>query len=167
MMKTIEAKMKPWREDRRLREHVHDPYKTRKKLPDPTLCPDCGAVFHKGRWSWGDAPSDAARERCQACHRIADGYPAGYVRLRGAFVFDHKDEILGLVRNTEKLEKGEHPLHRVMNIAEGRDEIEITTTDIHLPRRIGEALAHAFEGDLDYHYDEETYMIRINWRREA
>jgi len=166
-MKDIEAKTRPWRQDRRLREHVHDPYTTRRKLSEPTVCPDCGAVFHKGRWTWGEAPQNAEQERCQACHRIADNYPAGYLSLRGAFVFDHKDEILGLARNTEKLENGEHPLHRIMNIDVGDDEIEITTTDIHLPRRIGEALAHAFEGELDYHYEDEAYRIRIDWVREA
>jgi hypothetical protein len=43
----------------------------------------------------------------------------------------------------------------------------ITTTDIHLPRRIGEALHRAYEGDLDFHYEEEAYSIRVTWRREA
>ena len=35
------------RGERMIRERVHDPYKTRLKLPDPTVCPRCGAVFHK------------------------------------------------------------------------------------------------------------------------
>jgi len=33
-------------------EHVHDPYKTRLKLAEPTVCPKCGALFHEGRWRW-------------------------------------------------------------------------------------------------------------------
>jgi hypothetical protein len=33
------------RGDRLIRERIHDPYKMRLKLPDPTLCPDCGAVL--------------------------------------------------------------------------------------------------------------------------
>ena len=43
----------------------------------------------------------------------------------------------------------------------------VTTTDIHLPRRIGHALEHAFKGKLDTHYNEEEYFIRIQWRRDA
>jgi hypothetical protein len=38
------------RRDRLIHEHVHDPYKTRLQLPEPTVCPQCGAVFHEGRW---------------------------------------------------------------------------------------------------------------------
>ena len=30
------------RGDRLIREHVHDPYKTRLKLTEPTVCPQCG-----------------------------------------------------------------------------------------------------------------------------
>jgi hypothetical protein len=43
------------RRDRLIREHVHDPYKTRLKLPEPTVCPQCGAVFNEGRWHWAPA----------------------------------------------------------------------------------------------------------------
>ena len=42
------------RGDRLMRERVHDPYKTRLKLRDPTLCPQCGAVYSKGRWHWAE-----------------------------------------------------------------------------------------------------------------
>lgn len=166
-MKQRSKPIAPRRQDRLLRERVHDPYKTRLKLPEPTVCPDCGAHYHGGRWTWDRAPQGAQEERCQACHRIRDHYPAGYLSLRGAFVFQHKDEILHLARNTEMAEKGEHPLHRIMTVEERPDEIEITTTDIHLPRRIGEALFRAFEGDLNFHYDEESYLIRVRWTRQA
>ena len=37
------------------------------------------------------------------------------------------------------------------------------TTDIHLPRRIGEAVKRAFHGTLDEHFDEGGYFVRVNW----
>lgn len=155
------------RKDRRIRERVHDPYKTRLKLPDPTICPDCGALFRKGRWQWTDHPPAGANEEiCQACNRIRDDYPAGTVTLTGGFVDSHRDEILGLVRNQGQLENGEHPLHRIMNIEAAPGRVVVTTTDIHLPRRIGEAVQHAFNGALDFHYEEEAYFLRVNWTRE-
>ena len=50
-----------------------------------------------------------------------------------------------------------------MDIKEEGGGIVITTTDIHLPRRIGEALHHAYHGDLDFHYIKESYLIRVRW----
>ena len=154
------------RGDRLIRERVHDPYKTRLKLPDPTVCPRCGAVFHKGRWTWESAPGGAHEELCQACRRVSDGYPAGIVTLRGAFLKTHRTEILSLARNQEKMEKSARPLHRIMAIKDKGEEIEITTTDIHLPRRIGQALHNAYKGEFDFHYDENGYFVRVNWTRE-
>lgn len=155
------------RGDRVIRERVHDPYKTRLKLSEPTVCPQCGAVFSNGRWTWDAAPAGANQERCQACHRINDAYPAGVVTLRGDFLKQHAAEILNLARNQEKLENGEHPLHRIMDVSESDAAIEITTTDIHLPRRIGQAIHSAYEGDLEFHYDKGGHFIRIAWTRDA
>ncbi|MBZ0325234.1 MAG: ATPase, partial [Alphaproteobacteria bacterium] len=55
------------RDDRLIRERVHDPYKTRLKLTDPAVCPDCGAVYLSDRWTWEPAPAGAEETRCQAC----------------------------------------------------------------------------------------------------
>ncbi len=166
-MKDRDLPQKEQRRDRLIRERVHDPYKTRLKLAEPTACPKCGAVYRDGRWSWAPSPEGANQELCQACHRINDRYPAGEVTLSGGFLGQHRAEILNLVRNLETQEKGEHPLHRIMAIEDGSDGVVITTTDIHLPRRIGQALNDAYEGVLDFHYDEEGYYIRVAWHRDG
>jgi len=41
----------------------------------------------------------------------------------------------------------------------------VTTTGIHVARRIGEALARAYKGDLSYQYAEGEKRIRVYWRR--
>jgi hypothetical protein len=51
--------------------------------------------------------------------------------------------------------EAEHPLHRVIAIEDRGEEIEVTTGDIHLARRTGQALHVACEGGLDFHYDAE------------
>ena len=71
-----------------------------------------------------------------------------------------------LMHRQEELEKGEHPLHRIMDIRDEEDGLVITTTDIHLPRRLGEAVHHAYHGALDFHYEEEEYRLRVNWSRD-
>jgi hypothetical protein len=35
----------------------------------------------------------------------------------------------------------------------------------HLPRRIGEALTHAYHGELVMHYDQNEDFVRVTWTR--
>lgn len=35
------------------RDHILDPYQVQQKLPEPTACGQCGAVYRHGRWKWG------------------------------------------------------------------------------------------------------------------
>ena len=106
---------------------------------------------------------DAHEELCQACHRINDKYPAGVVTLTGSIVQHQKAEIIGLVHHQEQAEKKEHPLNRIMSIVETADSVVINTTDIHLPMRIGKAIKRAFHGELNHHFDEHGYFLRVNW----
>lgn len=164
-MKTQFTGFHPVRRDRLVQDNRHDAYKAKHKLPEPTVCPNCGAVFHEGRWQWMDRPANAHEERCPACHRIHDAFPAGFVSVGGTFFKDHRDELLHLARNEEARAKAEHPLKRIMNIEDQDDGILITTTDIHLARGIGEALHHAYQGELEYHYNEQENLLRVMWQR--
>ena len=157
------GRFQPIRHDRLLQEQEHDAYKSRGKLPEPSVCPQCGAIFHQGRWQWGKTPDGAHSAMCPACHRIHDHFPAGFVTLKGNFIWEHRDEVMNLVHNQEKRERLEHPLKRIMDIQEKADEILITTTDIHLARSIGDALHHAYKGSLAYHYNQAQNLLRVEW----
>lgn len=161
------AKPSGARRDRTIQEARHDAYKAKGKLPEPTICSRCGAVFHKGRWSWGTKPPKAHETVCPACERIKDKYPAGLVTLKGTFLNQHREEVLGLARNAEKLEKAEHPLSRIMAIKDQGNLIVISTTDTHLPQRIGEALHDAYEGQVTIQYSKGDQHIRVTWERET
>jgi NMD protein affecting ribosome stability and mRNA decay len=102
---------------------------------------------------------------CPACQRIKDEYPAGFVTLSGEFLQEHREEILGLVHNVEEREKAQHPLKRIMEIRDEAGEISITTTDLHLARSIGDALHHAYAGELDYEYAKGADSLRVTWKR--
>jgi len=115
-MKTERGGWRMIRRDELRDELVHDTYKSGKKLAEPSRCPDCGAVYHRGRWTWGETPAGAAAATCPACHRIKDEFPAGRVTLKGEFFAAHRDEIVHLVRNRESKERAEHPLQRIIAI---------------------------------------------------
>jgi len=148
-----------------LQPHLADSYEARAKKGQSTVCPDCKAVFRAGRWQWLHEPEAAHHERCPACRRIHDRLPAGYVKLEGAFFEQHREEVLALVRNLEQKEKAEHPLQRLMAIADEGGGVLVTTTDSHLARSIGEALRHAYHGEVEIHHNPDDNLARVHWKR--
>jgi NMD protein affecting ribosome stability and mRNA decay len=153
------------RRDRLIREREHDTYKVRGKLPDPTACPECGAIYRDGRWMCGPAPEGANEVACPACQRIRDRYPGGYLALSGGFLTEHGAEIIALAHNVEAREKQQHPLKRIMEIEESEHAFEITVTHPNLARAIGEAVHRAYQGELDFHYTDEENVLRVRWHR--
>lgn len=164
-MKADRGGWRPIRREQLLQEFVHDSYKAKRKLPEPTRCPKCGAVYRAGRWTWEKAPAGTDETICPACHRIQDRFPAGYVTITGGFFREHKDEVLNRVRNCEEREKTEHPLERIAGIEESGDRALVTTTSVHLARLISEALYDSFKGQLDYSYNQEENLLRATWSR--
>jgi hypothetical protein len=87
------------------------------------------------------------------------------VKLTGPFCRDHRAELIALSRYLEKSERAEHPLQRIMDIVEEDGGVLITTTDIHLAHRIGEALHHAYKEAFESHYNREEKLLRVRWSR--
>lgn len=143
----------------------HDPYQARAKYREPTACGGCGIVFQDGRWQRGSAPAACVRSLCPACMRVRDRLPAGRVLLEGEFFAAHREEVLNLVRHEAEREHADHPLARIMAILPEGERTAVTTTDIHLPQRIGEALRSAYQGELDVAYGRDEYSVRVVWRR--
>ena len=153
------------RKDRLVKERGHDAYHSRTKLPDPTVCTECGAVYMKGRWIWTDAPEGADHTTCPACRRIADRFPVGHIEMKGDFFSAHRDEILNLVQHIEQKEKSSHPMERIMAIDDAPNGAIVTTTGIHLARGIGSALSSAYCGSLTVKYLNEDTCVKVNWVR--
>ncbi|GAB6389796.1 BCAM0308 family protein [Stutzerimonas marianensis] len=107
--------------------HV-DPYLA--EMPGSSAhCPQCGAVYRQGRWSWQQTvPDDAKSHICPACRRIADNQPAGTLHLAGSYLEAHREEVLGLIHNTEAAEKAQHALERLIEVSEQQGGLRTTTT---------------------------------------
>lgn len=151
--------------DRMLRERVHDPYRTRTKLREPTVCPTCAAVYQAGRWQWLERPEGSREKLCPACCRTRDGYPGGVVHVEGDYWLVHEQDVMNLIRNIEAREKRTHPLKRIMGMESAGGCLRVETTDLHLARSIGEALHAANCGDLHYQYPLESSFLEVRWRR--
>jgi hypothetical protein len=172
-MKDIRRHKKPigqsrQRRDEMWQERIHDPYKARAKHAGPALCSQCGAAWDAGRWFWASRPlPNAEKVLCPACHRVSDKYPASEIHVSGSFALAHLPEIIDLIRKCEAREAKQHPLARIASIETRENELYVTTTDLHLPRVIANALERAFKRQAEYHYDLEGYYARIKWSREA
>jgi NMD protein affecting ribosome stability and mRNA decay len=153
------------RQDRLIKEKQNDVYVDRQKYSEPTLCIKCNALYINGRWTWQHAGQEVSRAVCPACKRIADNYPAGTIEISGVFYEHHQDEMMNLIMNVEKQEKTQHVLERIMRATRQGNKTVVTTTGIHLARRIGEALARSYKGDLSFQYLDADKGIRVTWER--
>lgn len=160
--------MADWLHDREATEYEHDPYRLKHQPAGTAKCERCQAWFHEGRWSWADPGAVyGPAVVCPACRRIADAYPAAVLELGGAYLAAHKDEVLNLIENAAALEGKEHPLERIMAIETSEQGLRVTTTGLHLARRLGNAIHRACRGELHLRYLDGEDQLRVTWRRDA
>jgi NMD protein affecting ribosome stability and mRNA decay len=153
------------RRDRLIKQKRHDAYEEKLKLPDPTLCTECGVLYTDGRWVW-TGTEDAVNETvCPACRRIAERNPAGFVTVRGEFYKARMDEVENLVHNAEKAETLQHPMERLVEVTREAEGLLVTTTGVHLARRVGDALSRAYGGDYSIEYLDDEKRVRISLTR--
>jgi hypothetical protein len=143
----------------------NDPYRLTEKLPGGATCRSCGLTVQQGRWTWSSPEKAALSTTCPACRRLEDDYPAGYLMLEGPFFGQKRKEIMNLVRNVAEAEKKEHPMERVMAVRKDGEATLITTTGVHIARRLGESLKRSYRGDLKINYEDGEKRIRVSWFR--
>ena len=136
-----------------------------RKPAGPACCPDCGAIYRRGRWRWEEVPAAARTLQCPACWRVRTRDPAASVTLSGEFLASHRDQIVARVRACERAENRTHPLQRIIALSAAGKGLRVTTTDPHLARRIGDALYAAYKGELEYRYNEKDDLLRVSWCR--
>lgn len=153
-----------------VREGREAPYRLHGSYPDQTHCTSCGVAFEGGKWAWPHQLTSGkplVKEIvCPACRRVQDGYPAGWLTLSGPYLAAHESTILDLVRVEQQLEQEEHPMNRIMAIERTDEGTVITTTDVHLPRRLANAIHRAYSGQVTGGYTLGDEEVRLAWHRE-
>ena len=155
----------PPKDERAYEARNEDPYQSRGKYQEPSVCTGCGAVFKKGHWCWGVIEPGAHKHLCPACQRVHDKAPAGVVNITGDFFSQHKEEIISLLHNLEAKEKSRHPLQRIINISMQEQGLIVSLADFHLTKGVIDALQHAYQGKSDLNFAENDGVIRGSWQR--
>jgi hypothetical protein len=141
-----------------------------RQLPEaqePTICWVCGAVCDEGRWQWMPVPREARLARCAACLRTLRNEPAGVVSLGGGFVGQHREAVRALVRQLAATESRLHATSRIITLHDTPGSVQVTTTDIRLPRKIAEAAKDLWDGEVSFGYGEGRYFLHARWWRGA
>lgn len=155
-----------YRKNKLIKDRRKDVYIDQITLKEAAICSKCNAVYSSGRWTWKPNELVTTKTTCPACRRINDNYPAGSIEIKGKFFYQHSTDILNLVYNVEKLEKSERPLERIIAVTNEKQKIVVTTTGIHVARRIGEALSRSYQGNYDFQYADCEKSIRVYWERD-
>jgi len=156
-------------------QRIRDPYIPLKGFPEPTICPVCGAVYHKKRWTFDEAllkeykkNKDVQYHKCPADKKIEDRYAMGKVILTGSFVDDHFDELMNVIKGEEKRAKENNPLDRLILVEKRDGGIYAETTSDALAMRIGHHLKEAYkcnEEEFDFRLGDK--FVEIKWNRES
>jgi hypothetical protein len=87
------------------------------------------------------------------------------LRWMDNFLKIHCEEIRRLIQHHAEHELTEHPLKRIIVIDNQDGAMLVTTTDTHLARGIGEAVHHAYHGDLKVDHVSGENLVRVHWSR--
>lgn len=144
--------------------HHRDNYPHAEKRSASCVCSGCGLVLSEGRWYRGAPPgAELATGLCPACKRVRERDAAGTLELDAAFLA-HRDEIERMARNEEEVEREEHPLERLIELREAPEGLVVTTTGVHLARRIANKLERRFHRQARFHYSDGDGSLRVDWK---
>ncbi len=156
-------------------DDLKDPYMSAIEYKDMDVCRVCRNIYHNKRWVKDNdlferlmkKPEKVSYTVCPSCRKIETHYFEGIVELKGDFLFEHKDEILNLIKNTEKRADYINPLYRIgdIEIDEKDKTIRLATTSADLAQRIGKNIEKAYEGVLGLSFSDDNKLVRVHWER--
>ncbi len=96
-------------------------------------------------------------------HKIEEG---GVLHISGAFIKDHCDEILNLVKNESAVFEKKNPAHKILDIKKTDGNITVDFSEHHLAMHVGKALAHAYKGKHEYKFLSGEKYVEVDWSRD-
>ncbi len=90
----------------------------------------------------------------------------GLLRLSGAFLLDHAEELINLIKHEGSLAEQRDPRHKVTNIEKVNGGIVAQISDHNLALHIGKALVHAYKGEHIYKFTKAEKFVEVDWKRD-
>lgn len=150
-----------------------DTYQTKGEVKEAAVCTGCHAIHWNKRWYVEGDPAAlelhghvTGKVLCPACQRMQDNNPAGIVTFTGTYLLEHEEDILNTIKNTEEKARMKNPLARIMEIAQEKDRLTVTTTEDKLAQKLGRDVYKSHRGALEYQWSQDDHFVRVNWMRQ-
>lgn len=98
--------------------------------------------------------------------RNPDTELGGVIKISGAFLLDHEEDILNLVKHEGKLSEQKNPKARITKIEKVDGGILVEVTEHNLAMRIGKALQSAYKGEHHYNFRKGEKFAEVYWKRD-
>lgn len=98
--------------------------------------------------------------------RNRDTELGGIIKISGAFLLDHEEEILNLVKKEGKLSQERNPQAKVVSIDKNDGVVLVSVSEHNLAMRIGKALTSAYKGEHHYNFREGEKFAEVTWKRD-
>jgi NMD protein affecting ribosome stability and mRNA decay len=138
------------------------------------ICPNCNSVFFDKAWHHSleeDAKhlTDKKNVRfkiCPACRMAKDRTFEGELVISlSKEKLAEKNEIINVVKNSDKQARAHDPMDRVLWIEYKGSEIRVLTSENQLAVRMGKKLESAFKGGaLEIKHSHGEDVIRVFWK---
>jgi len=140
------------------------------RLPEPSACDRCGAVFSRRAWRRDrkvDAPLLARVHwtTCPACRQVSREVGFGRILVRGAYAAVNEAPIRRRIANVAARAAFTQPERRIASIERRGDVLEILTTSQKLAHRIVHELKKVFRGRATYAWSDDGTLL-ATWQRE-
>jgi hypothetical protein len=140
------------------------------RLPEPTACERCGAVFVRRTWRrQGNIPAARLDELrwtiCPACAQARAAVGFGRVLVRGAFAAANDALIRQRIANVAERAAFTQPERRISSMEREGDTLEIITTSQKLAHRIVHELKKLFRGRASYAWSDDGTLF-ATWERQ-
>jgi len=90
----------------------------------------------------------------------------GLIKLSGAFLHEHQDEILNLIKHEGKLAEEKSADHKVTKIEKANGGFHVEISDHNLALHIGKKLVSAYKGSHEVKLRNGEKYAEIRWSRD-